>query len=325
MGVPGSEGGGAVWSVDHLFLDADGVPVIVEVKRSSDTRIRREVVGQMLDYAANGVRYWPVPTLRAAVEEAGAAAEKTGEELVTALGSGLDPEEFWKAVEANLAAGRIRMVFVADALPAELVRIIEFLNEQMNPAEVLGVELRQYVGGGHTVYVPNVIGRTSIAVETKTTSTGRQWTEEALLGAARARRPSEEVRLIERLIADARERGTKLLWGKGATPAVSGYYSVAGQPAAVWYLNVNDGTSSRAYVSFNFGYLAPLRSLETLEQTAKVLESIPALASKIAEARRNDWNKYPNLYLPDIAASTTHIDTLFKAIDLVIDHAPGSL
>jgi len=40
--------------LDHLFLDADGVPTLVDVKRSSDTRIRREVVGQLLDYAADG-------------------------------------------------------------------------------------------------------------------------------------------------------------------------------------------------------------------------------------------------------------------------------
>ena len=53
-------------------------------------------------------------------------------------------------METNLSVGRIRLLFVADALPAELVRIIEFLNEQMNPAEVLGVELRQYTGGRHT-------------------------------------------------------------------------------------------------------------------------------------------------------------------------------
>ena len=42
-------------SLDHLFLDQSGVPVLVEVKRASDTRARREVVAQMLDYAANGV------------------------------------------------------------------------------------------------------------------------------------------------------------------------------------------------------------------------------------------------------------------------------
>ncbi|MBS1252773.1 MAG: hypothetical protein MAG451_01815 [Anaerolineales bacterium] len=56
-GVPSEEDGYDQWSLDHLFLDQDGIPTLVEVKRSSDTRIRREVVGQMLDYAANAVVY----------------------------------------------------------------------------------------------------------------------------------------------------------------------------------------------------------------------------------------------------------------------------
>src|ERR1035437_9301651 len=55
LGVPDDEGAADRWSLDHLFLDQDGIPTLVEVKRSSDTRIRREVVGQMLDYAANAV------------------------------------------------------------------------------------------------------------------------------------------------------------------------------------------------------------------------------------------------------------------------------
>jgi len=56
MGVPSIDGGGDRWSADHLFLDQDAIPTFVEVKRSTDTRIRREVVGQMLDYAANAIR-----------------------------------------------------------------------------------------------------------------------------------------------------------------------------------------------------------------------------------------------------------------------------
>jgi len=43
--------GGGRWSVDHLLTDQDTIPTIVEVKRSSDTRLRREVVGQLLAYA----------------------------------------------------------------------------------------------------------------------------------------------------------------------------------------------------------------------------------------------------------------------------------
>jgi hypothetical protein len=48
-GVPDRLDGSNRWSLDHLFLDQDGVPTLVEVKRSTDTRIRREVVAQMLD------------------------------------------------------------------------------------------------------------------------------------------------------------------------------------------------------------------------------------------------------------------------------------
>lgn len=59
MPLASEEDGAGRWSVDHLFLDQDAIPTIVEVKRSNDTRIRREAVGQMLDYAANAVVYWP--------------------------------------------------------------------------------------------------------------------------------------------------------------------------------------------------------------------------------------------------------------------------
>jgi hypothetical protein len=69
VALASEEDGAGRWSVDHLFLDQDAIPTIVEVKRSADTRIRREVVGQMLDYAANAVVYWSVEGLRARFEE----------------------------------------------------------------------------------------------------------------------------------------------------------------------------------------------------------------------------------------------------------------
>ncbi len=56
-GIPDAQDSGNRWAVDHLFLDQDGVPTLVEVKRSTDSRIRREVVGQMLDYAAGDQLY----------------------------------------------------------------------------------------------------------------------------------------------------------------------------------------------------------------------------------------------------------------------------
>lgn len=88
MGVPSSDSGPNTWSLDHLFVDSEAVPVIVEVKRSTDTRIRREVVGQMLDYAANGVVYWPVAGLRESFEHCAAEAGSSGEERLQELAPG---------------------------------------------------------------------------------------------------------------------------------------------------------------------------------------------------------------------------------------------
>src|SRR3954454_705941 len=39
-------------SLDHLYLDARGVPTLVEVKQGANSEVRRRVVAQMLDYAA---------------------------------------------------------------------------------------------------------------------------------------------------------------------------------------------------------------------------------------------------------------------------------
>jgi hypothetical protein len=76
MGVPGDEDSLGRWSLDHLFLDQAGVPTFVECKRASDNRTRREVVAQMLDYAANGTQYWPMERLRQAAAETAKAEQK---------------------------------------------------------------------------------------------------------------------------------------------------------------------------------------------------------------------------------------------------------
>src|ERR1700733_14680215 len=73
LSLASDESSAGRWYVDHLFIDQDAVPTLVEVKRGTDTRIRREVVGQILDYAANAVVYWSVEHLRLAFEQRCAA------------------------------------------------------------------------------------------------------------------------------------------------------------------------------------------------------------------------------------------------------------
>ena len=85
VGVPDGDSGAARWSVDHVFLDHEGVPTIVEVKRSSDSGIRRAVVGQMLDYAANISAYLPADAMRRTFVERCEKAGLDPEQEITAL------------------------------------------------------------------------------------------------------------------------------------------------------------------------------------------------------------------------------------------------
>jgi hypothetical protein len=190
VGVPSEEDGGRRWSLDHLFLDQDGVPTLVEVKRSTDGRIRREVVGQMLDYAANAVVHWPVEHIRGSFEaRCEAAGLEPAAELCALLDGDADAEAFWSRVRVNLQAGRVRLIFVADVIPPELRRVVEFLNTQMDPAEVLAVEIKQYVGEGLRTLVPRAIGQTVEAQRRKSAGEGegRAWDEASFFEAVEAR------------------------------------------------------------------------------------------------------------------------------------------
>jgi len=171
MGVADREEAPDRWSLDHLFVDQDAIPTFVEVKRSSDTRLRREVVGQMLDYAANASAHWDAGHLRSSFESRFDDPEAASYELSEFVEDDLDPEAFWDAVAANLKDRRLRLVFVADRIPSELRSIVEFLNEQLQLTEVIAVEIKQYAepGGDRVNIVPRVIGETEMARRVKRT------------------------------------------------------------------------------------------------------------------------------------------------------------
>ena len=165
VGVPDGIAETDRWSLDHLFLDQDGVPTFVECKRSNDTRNRREVVAQMLDYAANGVEYWDIGRLRQTAEkESSSRGKQLDSQVLTLLDEDVESdsiEEYWATVEENLRQHKVRLIFVSDSIPKELRRLVEFLNEEMTKIEVLAVEIKSYQNDAEEqALVPRVIGIT---------------------------------------------------------------------------------------------------------------------------------------------------------------------
>lgn len=213
--VPDSLSGGGRWALDHLFLDQEGVPTLVEVKRSSDTRLRREVVGQMLDYAANAVAYWPIEKLIGEFEATCSASGLDPDDAITGLVDDvMDVEEYWQVVKTNLQAGRIRMIFVADVVPVELRRIVEFLNEQLDPAEVYAVEIRRFANEDMTALVPRLVGAQTPRVKGPPT---RAWSRADFLERIEELEGLNARRMAESILTWVQNRDLLALWGRGLT------------------------------------------------------------------------------------------------------------
>jgi hypothetical protein len=279
MSLASEQDGVSRWSVDHLFLDQDGIPTIVEVKRRSDTRIRREVVGQMLEYASNGVVYWPIEQLRAQFGSYWDKRNQNPDQVLTDfLRNEKDADQFWQSVKTNLQAGRVRMVFVADEIPTELRRVVEFLNEQMDPAEVLAVELKQYVGQGLKTLVPRLIGQSEEAKQKKASSSGakRQWDEASFFEEIKNRNGADVAAVARKIYNWALERKLEIWWGQGA---LSGSFFPMLKLGGVEHLLISVWTYGKVEIQFQpMLYRPPFDDENKRKELLRRLNEIPGIA-----------------------------------------------
>lgn len=292
--VPDQANGSGRFSLDHLFLDGDGVPVLLEVKQASNTQARREVVAQMLDYAANGVAYWTIDGIIDAYRKTTVALDRDPDaDLSTFLESG-NTEAFWRQVESNLRSGRIRMLFVADHIPKELARIVEFMNEQMRPAEVLAIEVEHFLGSnGIRTLVPRLIGATARAQTAKSVETPvERMTEDEWLGSLAEKNGPNALKGAERAVAWFRQNGFQVELTKPQDSLAARISNAAGRPVYPFYIRRN-GRFDIALIN-----LKKLPAFETdgaRKQCLDRLRSLPA-----ADVRTTDNpNGLPSVALED--------------------------
>ena len=222
MPVPDPSSGVDRWSIDFFFVDQDATPTFVECKRFNDTRSRREVVGQMFEYAANGHYYWAKDELREYAKETAKGRELS---LEDALGS-IAPEDpgvnaFFERVEDNLREGQIRIIFFLEESPMELRSVVDFLNKQMERSEVLLVEARQFSHEGVKVVVPTLFGYTEQAravkrrVTVTTPGERKSWDERRFFEDAEEQLDGEHLAALRKLYAFGKSSTTGISWGTG--------------------------------------------------------------------------------------------------------------
>jgi hypothetical protein len=313
--IPSEENSGGRWSLDHLFLDQDGVPTLVEVKRQTDTRIRREVVGQMLDYAANCVVYLPVERLKMDFEATCHGNGTTPAETLSGLlGPEPDIEDFWLRVKTNLAASRVRLLFVSDVIPPELRRIIEFLNKNMDPTEVLGLELRQFQGRGLRTMVPLVVGQTEEAVQRRnpTSRSVRNWDEDSFFAELGTRASEAELQAARGVVNWMKEKADHIEFGKGQKDgSIGGRFTRPDGPSFTPILLYTYGR-----VEFQFQWMKEIPYFDTMDHRRDLMHRLNGISGiSIGEASLDKRPATPLTSITSEASQQMLVSILNWAVD----------
>jgi len=268
MPVQDPNSGDNRWSIDFFFVDQKAMPTFVECKRFEDTRSRREVIGQMLEYAANGQYYWTQEILREYAEETAHKQDTDLENAVLSLEAetGESTDDFFKSIISNLQEGQIRLIFFMEEAPFELKSIVDFLNRQMERSEVLIVEAQQYEHNKLRVVIPSLFGFTEEARRIKKTITinsdGRKkWDEQAFFEDAKNKLESFEHDSIRNLYDYFVGKGCSVRWGTGKQ---NGSYSII---VPDLFQKTVLSIFSNGLLRLNFGYLNGNNVIENFRDT----------------------------------------------------------
>ena len=151
--------------IDVVLADENGRLVIVECKLWRNPQARREVVGQILDYARELSRY-AYEDLQRQITVATSRRGNALYEMAREAGGTLEEAAFVDRVARDLAAGRFLLLVVGDGITEGTRRIGEYLRDQPGLAFDFGlIELAEYrlsdaAGVARTVIQPRVVAQT---------------------------------------------------------------------------------------------------------------------------------------------------------------------
>src|SRR5690625_4683731 len=188
------------------------------------------------------------------------------------------------------------MLFVADRVQKELARIVEFLNEQMRPAEVLAIEVEQFVSAsGARTLVPRLVGATERARTAKAIGSDKQILTEqewlAALGDDAGRDGHEGAELAVRWF---RENGFEISMSK--TQAYLSVSTVCADGKLAWPFFLCRSTGR---MELSLGTLADTPQFEDDTARLALLERLKAIPASSLKAS-NKLKGWPSIELREL-------------------------
>jgi hypothetical protein len=147
--------------IDILVVTPSGLPILVECKLWRNPEARREVVGQILDYAKELSR-WSSSDLQREVSRRLGQQGNPLLEIVRRNYPAVDETAFNDALTANLRRGRFLLLIVGDGIREGVEAIAEYLQMHAGLRFSLGlIELPVYaMPDGSRLVTPRVLART---------------------------------------------------------------------------------------------------------------------------------------------------------------------
>lgn len=271
----GDDGGSRF--LDVLFVNDEGLPVLVEVKLAKNPEIVRKVIAQIIGYATFA-KLWNKDMLRSSF------LKNNSDEEVR---SKIDTDDFWDRVKSHLDSETYTLVIAADKIGNELEQMIKFLDRKIPDIKVCGIEINTY----GDVYSTKFIGNRS---SRKITEQKIEWNRNTLIARCAKVRPDLKD-AAERLVnfseeISAKEKFITLNYGQGSV-----YASMALSLESAWLFQMQNLNSDIAlYVSYR--YLAKIIGGEyTDELVAEMFTNTPTPI----RIQRSKW--YLNFRLSKLA------------------------
>ncbi len=206
--------------IDLIGIGSSGSITIMECKLAKNHQIKREVVGQVLDYAAS---LWEsdIATLseafraRSGSDPFEAIRRQFGEEAES-----FDEESCRSEVARRLREGDFRLLVAVDRIDPELRRIIQYVNSRGGHGpglRLVAVEFPRYQQGTIQVLVPEAYGDELAQRNASTSRESRRWTLDEFFASLAPDSPLEPI--IRRLLDWGAERRLTVRMGQGQTPS----------------------------------------------------------------------------------------------------------
>lgn len=297
-----------VGSIDLLGFTARGDIVIIECKRAANTQAKREVIGQILDYAAH---LWEI-TYEDLDEKVKAIKGLSLAELVhTKTGEDWDEEEFRGNIRSALVEGNFILIIVVDEINEELNRIVRYVNATGSPSfSFAALEMRRFTTDQAEMLVPHVFGPVHATPRQRPASKNK-WSADSFFPELRSRHGEQAEATARAIFAWAEQKKMRNWWGEGSrSGSFVPIYNLDGrdyQLFAVWTYGVVE------IYFYWYQYRAPFESEEKRLEILHRLNQIPGV--KLAP---NAISKRPSISL-SVFASEESLKQLFAIYEWFIN------